>query len=60
MPYKAWDGVEGLSDFGSFGGYCTHSSVLFLTWHRPYLALYEVMSLCRFETLARGQGFNSH
>lgn len=22
-------------------GYCTHTSVLFATWHRPYLALYE-------------------
>lgn len=24
-----------------FGGFCTHSSILFLTWHRPYLALFE-------------------
>lgn len=23
-------------------GYCTHVSILFPTWHRPYLALYEV------------------
>lgn len=23
-------------------GFCTHSSILFLTWHRPYLALFEV------------------
>ena len=22
-------------------GYCMHSSILFPTWHRPYLALYE-------------------
>lgn len=27
-----------------FGGFCTHSSILFLTWHRPYLALFEVRS----------------
>lgn len=41
MPYEDWDGVgplEGLED----RGYCTHMSVLFLSWHRPYLALYEV------------------
>jgi tyrosinase len=22
-------------------GFCTHTSILFLTWHRPYLALFE-------------------
>ena len=22
-------------------GYCTHNSILFPTWHRPYLALFE-------------------
>lgn len=26
-------------------GYCTHSSILFPTWHRPYLALFEVSPL---------------
>ena len=26
-------------------GFCTHTSIIFLTWHRPYLALYEVCSL---------------
>lgn len=39
-PFIPWNGVGGISDF-RFGGYCTHSSILFLTWHRPYLALYE-------------------
>lgn len=29
-------------------GYCTHVSILFPTWHRPYLALYEVQS--QFQT----------
>ncbi|PWW80406.1 Di-copper centre-containing protein [Tuber magnatum] len=37
-PYTAWDSVRGN---GNASGYCTHSSILFLTWHRPYLALYE-------------------
>lgn len=40
MPYKPWDNVQGISDW-DFGGYCTHSSVLFVPWHRPYLALFE-------------------
>ena len=29
----------------AFQGFCTHTSVLFLTWHRPYLALFEVRPL---------------
>jgi tyrosinase len=45
LPFKPWDGVKGNTDWSTtsqFGGYCTHSSVLFTTWHRPYLALFEV------------------
>lgn len=38
LPYKAWNDVEG----NDTTGYCTHSSILFPTWHRPYLALFEV------------------
>ncbi len=49
MPFKAWDGVNVGTDWATdpngFGGYCTHSSVLFATWHRPYLALFEVRLL---------------
>jgi len=44
LPFKPWNGVGSSTDWASssgFGGYCTHSSILFLTWHRPYLALYE-------------------
>ncbi|RVD80225.1 uncharacterized protein DFL_008127 [Arthrobotrys flagrans] len=37
-PYVAWDGVRGGNNDG---GYCTHADILFLSWHRPYLALYE-------------------
>ncbi|MCJ1291384.1 hypothetical protein MMC34_002927 [Xylographa carneopallida] len=38
-PNVPWDEVMG----GNTGaiGYCTHSSILFPTWHRPYVALYE-------------------
>nr|BAD51402.1 photo-regulated tyrosinase [Polyporus arcularius] len=40
LPYVAWDGA-GQSDPAEEAGYCTHGSVLFPTWHRPYVALYE-------------------
>ncbi|KZS89025.1 Di-copper centre-containing protein [Sistotremastrum niveocremeum HHB9708] len=41
FPLKPWDEnteskVPDLQD-----GYCTHNSVLFPTWHRPYLMLFE-------------------
>jgi hypothetical protein len=52
LPYQkwpsndAWDGIPvrelDLTNEKEFGGFCTHSSILFLTWHRPYLALFEV------------------
>ncbi|KAH8602664.1 hypothetical protein B0O99DRAFT_647536 [Bisporella sp. PMI_857] len=39
-PYQPFNGV--LPTKGNENsGYCTHTSILFLTWHRPYLALYE-------------------
>ncbi|KAG9607898.1 Di-copper centre-containing protein, partial [Aureobasidium melanogenum] len=38
-PYVPWDGIGTAPGFG--GGYCTHTSNLFLPWHRPYLALIE-------------------
>ncbi|KAI9810350.1 MAG: hypothetical protein M1827_006317 [Pycnora praestabilis] len=39
-PFASWDGVQAsLGD--SQSGYCTHSSILFPTWHRPFLVLYE-------------------
>lgn len=38
LPFTAWNGVVG----DQVAGYCTHSSILFPTWHRPYLALFEV------------------
>lgn len=41
LPYNAFNGVGGVQRTG----YCTHASILFPTWHRPYLALYEVSPL---------------
>jgi tyrosinase len=39
-PYIPWDFVEQAPN-APLTGYCFHNSVLFLTWHRPYLALFE-------------------
>lgn len=39
-PFIPWDGAAQAP--GGGGGYCTHSSNLFPTWHRPFLALFEV------------------
>ncbi|KAL2041570.1 hypothetical protein N7G274_005952 [Stereocaulon virgatum] len=36
-PYISWDGVQGNYQ----AGYCTHGSILFPSWHRPYMAAYE-------------------
>ena len=48
-PFIAWDGVNpatpGAGD--SATGYCTHGNTLFPTWHRPYLALFEVRIVLR-------------
>ena len=40
-PKKAWEGAVGLGS-GDVGQYCPHNNQMFVTWHRPYLALYEV------------------
>lgn len=39
-PYVAWDNVQAAPGINN-PGYCAHVSNLFLTWHRPYLALFE-------------------
>lgn len=41
VPNIPWDGVTQNPASGGAVGYCTHSSVLFPAWHRPYLALFE-------------------
>lgn len=44
LPYISWNGV-GEESPAEAAGYCTHSSVLFPTWHRPYVSLFEVSLL---------------
>jgi tyrosinase len=52
LPNIPWDGVTGNPLFNpqpsQWKGYCTHGSVLFPTWHRPYVMLYEVCSTYLF------------
>ncbi|OCH91906.1 Di-copper centre-containing protein [Obba rivulosa] len=47
MPYTQWgeSGGSVQSPDTSFGGYCTHGSVLFPTWHRPLRLLQQ--ELCK-------------
>ncbi|KAH7035016.1 uncharacterized protein B0I36DRAFT_381822 [Microdochium trichocladiopsis] len=39
-PGLTWGDVDSIAGSENIG-YCTHVSVLFPTWHRPYMALYE-------------------
>ncbi|RVD88729.1 uncharacterized protein DFL_002904 [Arthrobotrys flagrans] len=48
-PYRAWNGVEGTNPNT---GYCPHASILFPTWHRPYLATIEQILGNHMRTLA--------
>lgn len=41
VPRTDWDGVGQCSTCTSADGYCTHDSILFLGWHRAYMALFE-------------------
>ncbi|GAO18831.1 uncharacterized protein UV8b_03271 [Ustilaginoidea virens] len=40
VPFTPYNNVQPVSG-AEQSGYCTHNSVLFPMWHRPYLALYE-------------------
>jgi hypothetical protein len=41
LPFTEWAKAQPSLD-GYKAGYCTHGQPLFPTWHRPYVALYEV------------------
>jgi len=48
QPHRPWDGVKSAnfqptgSSVDRNSGYCSHGSALFPTWHRAYLAQFEV------------------
>ena len=53
VPRVSWDGVTRCSTCtGQVDGYCTHSSVLFLGWHRAYVALFEQQLVATAKSLA--------
>ncbi|KAF3921752.1 Tyrosinase [Arthrobotrys entomopaga] len=41
QPAKPWDNVKSVPNADLDRGYCGHFDMLFLPWHRPYLALFE-------------------
>ncbi|KAH6690699.1 tyrosinase [Plectosphaerella plurivora] len=51
QPYAAWAG--GGPQRGS-GGFCPHNEILFGTWHRAYLSLFEQVLVQHAERIARG------
>ncbi|EKM54921.1 uncharacterized protein PHACADRAFT_259085 [Phanerochaete carnosa HHB-10118-sp] len=55
LPYIQWDGSGGKEPVknSQWGGYCTHGSVLFPTWHRPYVALFEQVLQQHAATIAK-------
>lgn len=51
LPYVPWEGAASDGAQGSgWDGYCAHANVLFPTWHRLYVALYEVSLIFIFRT----------
>ncbi|KAK4219908.1 Di-copper centre-containing protein [Rhypophila decipiens] len=40
-PFEAWNDVENVPGAPEEMGYCPHGELIFGTWHRPYLALFE-------------------
>ncbi|KAK4227792.1 common central domain of tyrosinase-domain-containing protein [Podospora fimiseda] len=41
QPFVPWDEDDKAPVANSKSGYCTHNSILFTTWHRPYMLLFE-------------------
>ena len=52
VPRQSWDGVGQCSACTGADGYCTHDSILFLGWHRAYLALFEQELVAVAKTIA--------
>ena len=53
VPRISWDGVGKCSACtGQIDGYCTHDSILFLGWHRAYLALFEQQLVTTAKSIA--------
>lgn len=51
LPFVSWNGVGNVA--GGSGGYCPHNEVLFSSWHRPFLALFEQILVGHARTIAQ-------
>ncbi|KAF2213581.1 hypothetical protein CERZMDRAFT_39490, partial [Cercospora zeae-maydis SCOH1-5] len=60
LPYRRWPDEDWNNDMskdpvqGAKRGFCTHTSILFLTWHRPFLALFETKLWENVQLIAQG------
>ncbi|ROW08234.1 hypothetical protein VMCG_03309 [Cytospora schulzeri] len=41
LPFQGWNGVGQVPGGADLAGMCPHDELLFGTWHRPFIALYE-------------------
>ncbi|KAJ4414265.1 hypothetical protein N0V82_008047 [Gnomoniopsis sp. IMI 355080] len=51
VPFESWGGVQPTAG-NQNSGYCTHETILFPTWHRAYVALYEQELCARAQYIA--------
>ncbi|ERF69584.1 hypothetical protein EPUS_01914 [Endocarpon pusillum Z07020] len=59
-PFAPWQEDPGFVPANPNRGYCTHSSALFTTWHRPYLVLLEQMLCDQARSIAQQfQGYDA-
>ncbi|KAG8158071.1 hypothetical protein KVR01_011832 [Diaporthe batatas] len=57
VPYVAWQ-KDPTTEVAANVGYCTHRSVLFIPWHRPYMMLYEqIIFAYAQEIVSKATGF---
>ena len=59
-PYVPWQEDPGFVPANPNRGYCTHSSAIFTTWHRPYLVLLEQLLCDQARSIAEQfQGYDA-
>ncbi|KJZ73459.1 hypothetical protein HIM_07253 [Hirsutella minnesotensis 3608] len=51
-PYIEWNGT-GAAAYDNWGGYCPHGEELFLSWHRPYVLLFEQVLVSHARRIAQ-------
>ncbi|KAM4066537.1 tyrosinase [Hirsutella rhossiliensis] len=51
-PYIEWNNTGGPA-YDDWGGYCPHGEQLFLSWHRPYVLLFEQVLVSHARRIAQ-------